>query len=165
MPDTGTRQISHVGLHVADLDRALGYYQGLLGLELVDRARRSGDQVDAILGRDGVSFDRALLRLPESNAFLELIDYGDQAGEPVDPLHGNVGTCHVAFYTDDLDETWATLEAAGSELQGEVTEIEGGVFDGGKVIYCTDPDGIRVEFLQGPPTSTAASATPTPCRS
>lgn len=150
MSELGTRQISHVGLHVADLDRSLGYYQGLLGLELLDRAERSGPQADAILGREGVRFERALLRLPESNAYLELIDYGDQAGKPVDPLHGNVGTCHVAFYTDDLDETWATLKAAGSELQGEVTVIEGGVFDGGKVIYCTDPDGIRVEFLQGP---------------
>lgn len=142
---------SHVGLHVAGLERSLGYYRDRLGLELVSEETCGGEQFEAVLGHPGAEAKLAILRLPQTDAYLELMEYVDPTGTPIDPLHGNPGTCHVAFYTHDLEETWATLEAAGSELQGEeITLIEGGVFDGGKVIYCTDPDGIRVEFLQGP---------------
>jgi lactoylglutathione lyase len=142
---------SHVGLTVRDLDRSLGFYRDLLGLELVARGTSSGRAVGEVLGYPGVQLDRAILRLPNTSAYLELLQYHNVGGTPVDPLHGNPGTCHVAFYTDDLTETWDTLKAHGSELQGEdITVIEGGVFDGGRVIYCTDPDGIRVEFLEGP---------------
>jgi lactoylglutathione lyase len=146
----GATTTDHVGLHVRDVDRSLAFYRDQLGLDLVDHGTTGEPHVGEILGYPGVELDRALLRLPNTDAYLQLVGYRNVDGTPVDPLHGNPGTCHVAFYTDDLDETWATLEANGSQLQGaDITVIEGGVFDGGKVIYCTDPDGIRVEFLEG----------------
>jgi catechol 2,3-dioxygenase-like lactoylglutathione lyase family enzyme len=151
MTSSDASETSHVGLTVRDVDRALGFYRDLLGLELVDRSTSGGQVVADVLGYPGVELDRAILRLPQTNAYLELLQYRKGEGTPVDPLHGNPGTCHLAFYTDDLTETWDTLKAHGSELQGEdITLIEGGVFDAGRVIYCTDPDGIRVEFLEGP---------------
>jgi catechol 2,3-dioxygenase-like lactoylglutathione lyase family enzyme len=144
-------ETSHVGLTITDLERSLGFYRDLLGLELVDRWTADEPRVGETIGSPGAELEVALLRLPNTRAYLELAEYKRGGGAPIDPLHGNPGSCHVAFYTDDMDETWATLEAAGSENQGDgITPIVGGVFDGGKAIYCTDPDGIRVEFLEGP---------------
>jgi lactoylglutathione lyase len=144
-------ETSHVGLNVADLERSLAFYRDRLGLELVEERTADAPYVGAVVGHPGAELRIALLRLPETRAYLELTQYVTGAGTPIDTLHGNPGSCHVAFYTDDIEETWATLEAAGSELQGEdITPIVGGVFDGGKALYCTDPDGIRVEFLEGP---------------
>jgi catechol 2,3-dioxygenase-like lactoylglutathione lyase family enzyme len=144
-------ETSHIGLTVTDLERSLGFYRDHLGLELVDRWVADEPRVGETIGAPGAELKVALLRLPNTRAYLELTEYASGGGTAIDPLHGNPGSCHVAFYTDDMDETWATLEAAGSENQGDgITPIVGGVFDGGKAIYCTDPDGIRVEFLEGP---------------
>jgi catechol 2,3-dioxygenase-like lactoylglutathione lyase family enzyme len=147
-------ETSHVGVHVTDLERSLGFYRDRLGFEVVEVTRVDSPHAGQILGRDGAEGDRALLRLPWSPAYLELLQYDDSVqGKPVDPLHGNVGTFHLAFYTHDIDSLWTSIKEGGSELQssdGAITSIEGGVFDGGKVIYATDPDGIRVEFLSGP---------------
>lgn len=154
MPAHGATETSHIGIHVTDVERSLAFYRDRLGLELVERGRVDAPHVGEILGHPGVALERALLRLPHSPAYLQLLSYDESIrGAPVDPLHGNVGTFHIAFYTHDIEALWASLEAGGSELQsrdGTITLIEGGVFDGGKVIYCTDPDGIRVEFLSGP---------------
>jgi catechol 2,3-dioxygenase-like lactoylglutathione lyase family enzyme len=150
----GATETSHIGIHVTDLERSLAFYRDRLGFEVVDVTRVDSHHAGEILGREGVEADRALLRLPLSPAYLELLQYDASVqGEPVDPLHGNVGTFHIAFYTHDLESLWASLAEGGSELQsrdGTITKIEGGVFDGGSVIYCTDPDGVRVEFLCGP---------------
>lgn len=150
-PDaTGATETGHIGLHVRDLDRSLDFYRGQLGLELVDRRTVDDDGMRAATGLPAAELDVAVLRFPETAAYLEVVKYRGAGGTPVDTTHGNPGTCHVGFYTDDLDETWATLERSGSQLQStEIVTIEGGVFDGGKVIYCTDPDGIRIELLEG----------------
>ena len=150
MTTTGATETSHVGIHVRDLERSLEFYRDRLGLEVVAQWLIQEPYVREVVGYPEADLNMAVLRLPQTNAYMEVIEYRNVEGEPVDTLHGNPGTCHLAFYTDDLEETWATLAKAGSELQGEdITLIEGGVFDGGKVIYCTDPDGIRVEFLEG----------------
>jgi catechol 2,3-dioxygenase-like lactoylglutathione lyase family enzyme len=147
----GAVDAGHIGLTVTDLDRSLRFYRDRLGLEPAGRSRTTHEQTRRVLGDLGMELEMAVLRLPNTNAYLQLLRFGNPVRTPIDPLHGNPGTCHVAFYTDDLDETWATLEATGSENQGDgITLIEGGVFDGGRCIYCTDPDGIRVEFLEGP---------------
>src|SRR5690606_9233832 len=85
---------------------------------------------------------------PETETRIRLV--GNRAGPSVDADHKNPGTCHVAFYTHDLDSTWANLAEGGTRLVStEIVKITGNVFEGGKAIYCVGPNGIRVEFLEG----------------
>ncbi len=104
--------------------------------------------ITSIIGPEAQELEVAVLRFPETHVTLRLTE---NPGAPcIDASHKNKGTCHVAFYTDDLDSTWANLEEINTRLVSDrVVEIVGGVFDGGKAIYCEGPDGYRVEFLEG----------------
>jgi predicted enzyme related to lactoylglutathione lyase len=104
----------------------------------------------AVIGLPEANLNMAILRLPGTNAFFEVLEYQNAPGRhPVDPDHANPSTCHIALYVDDIESTWATVEAAGSErVSTGIVEIPHGRLEGARVLYCTDPDGFRVEFLQ-----------------
>ena len=61
-----------------------------------------------------------------------------------DPAHG-----HICLYVDDLDATYARLEALGyTSRAGEVVTIPEGPLAGSKAVYMIDPDGFHVELYE-----------------
>lgn len=138
----------HIGLHVSDLDSALHFFCDRLQLELLSRGPEDDVMAERIIGPGAPALECAVLRFPETHVTLRLTE--NPGARVVDADARNPGTCHVAFYTDDLDSTWANLAEIGTKLVSErIVSIIGGVFDGGKAIYCVGPDGYRIEFLEG----------------
>jgi len=127
--------LDHVVLRVADLERARGFYEGVLGC-------REERRLDAL----------GLVQLRAGGSLVDLVDLagplGRAGGAPPGPEGHNVD--HVCLRIEPFDEPAlrAWLSAHGVE-PGDVADRYGA--DGtGPSLYVRDPDGNVVE-LKGPP--------------
>jgi catechol 2,3-dioxygenase-like lactoylglutathione lyase family enzyme len=142
-------QFQSIGVHTADLDRALRFFSGTLGLDVLRTGTDSDPLLQLLMDAPGAAPRTAELRIPRTPATIRIVE---NPGAPyIDTRHQNPGTCHFAFYTHDLDRSLARLAAAGSRmLSTHVHVVQGSLFDGGKVVYCSSPDGWPIELMQGP---------------
>ncbi len=122
--------IGHVHLKVADLDRALAFYHGVLGFEVV---QRMGDQA-AFLSAGGY------------HHHIGLNTWESRGGSP--PPRGATGLYHVAILYPDrasLADALRRLARAGVSLDGAADH---GVSE---ALYLRDPDGNGVELYRDRP--------------
>jgi len=138
----------HTGFQVADLDRSLAFYRDLLGFELVFQWNPQAPYIGELVGYPDVDLHSAILRQPNSEVFLELLEYRNVERTPVDTANANPGTAHVAFFVDGLDELYADLVAKGVDAVSAPVTPTIGPNKGGRVVYMIDPDGFRVEFIE-----------------
>jgi methylmalonyl-CoA/ethylmalonyl-CoA epimerase len=98
------RRIHHIGIAVADLDEAVGIYEGLFGATL-ERRERVGDQgVEAVFMRVG-------------DSRLELLaPLGDDTPVGRFLAKRGPGLHHVAYEVDDLQVSLYELATQGVEL-------------------------------------------------
>ena len=127
--DAGVR-VGHVHLKVADLDRALAFYHGVLGFEVTQRL---GGQA-AFLSAGGY------------HHHVGLNTWESRGGRP--PARGTTGLYHVAFLYPDraaLADALRRLTEAGISLDGAADH---GVSE---ALYLRDPDGNGVELYRDRP--------------
>jgi catechol 2,3-dioxygenase len=123
-------RIGHVHLKVADLDRAIAFYSGVLGFELT---QRYGPQA-AFLSAGGY------------HHHIGLNTWESAGGTPPPP--GHTGLYHTAFLYPDrasLANALRRVLAAGIPLDGAADH---GVSE---AIYLRDPDGNGVELYRDRP--------------
>jgi lactoylglutathione lyase len=118
-------------LRVGDLDRAIGFYTGVLGMQLLRR-------------RD----------YPDGRFTLAFVGYGDEAQGAVLELTHNwdvdkyelgSGYGHIAVEVDDAARACEEVKKRG----GKVVREAGPMKHGSTVIaFVEDPDGYKVEFIQ-----------------
>jgi len=152
---SGLRGLSHVGIHVRELDRSIRFYERL-GLALAARRRKDEPYTRRLVGYPDAALDVAVMATPDGDAVLEIIEYQGVARRSVDPATANPGTAHLCLLVDDLDALHAELAAEGARFVSEVQTPTAGPNKGGRVVYLLDPDGIRVELLQTSRTMTGA---------
>ena len=122
--DPGVR-IGHAHLKVADLDRALAFYSGVLGFEL---QQRFGDQA-AFLAAGGY------------HHHIGLNTWESKGGAP--PAPGTTGLYHIAI----LYPTRAALADALRRLTAAGVPLEGASDHGvSEALYLRDPDGNGIEL-------------------
>ena len=138
----------HTGIQVADLDRSVAFYRDVLGFELVFAWNPRADYIRTIVGYPDADIHAAILRMPGSDHFLEILEYRNVEKTPVDTRTANPGTAHMAFFTDDCDALYAELKAKGVDSVSAPVTPTIGPNTGGRAVYMIDPDGIRVEFIQ-----------------
>jgi|SRR5215204_4941870 lactoylglutathione lyase len=138
----------HTGLQVQDLARSVAFYRDILGFEEVFAWNPRAPYIEELVGYPGVDLHAAVLRPPNTDVFLELLEYRGVARTPVDTGTANPGTAHTAYFVDDLDTLYAELVAKGvSSVSPPVTPTIG-PNKGGRAVYLLDPDGIRVELIE-----------------
>ena len=138
---------SHVGIHVTELGRSIGFYERL-GLERVARWTKDERYSRNLVGYPQATLEVAVMAVPGSAVVLELIECRGVPRTAVDPATANPGTAHLCLRVDDLDALYEHLLAAGVEFVSEVQTPTAGPNAGGRVVYLLDPDQIRVELLQ-----------------
>lgn len=138
----------HMGLQVADLDRSVAFYRDILGFEIVFAWNPQAAYIRELVGYPDADIHAAILRLPGSDVFLELMEYRNVERTPVDTGTANPGTAHIAFYVDDLETLYADLTARGARSVSKPVTPTIGPNEGGRAVYLIDPDGIRVELIQ-----------------
>ena len=123
-------RIGHVHLKVADLDRAIAFYSGVLGFEL---QQKYGTQA-AFLSAGGY------------HHHIGLNTWESRNGTPPPP--GHTGLYHTAFLYPDrasLGDALRRVVTAGISLDGA---SDHGVSE---AIYLRDPDGNGVELYRDRP--------------
>jgi lactoylglutathione lyase len=128
---------NHVGQCVADLDRSIAFYTGLLGFE-VDRTFDVPDPAAvALLGVPAPVNCRAVY-LRRGDFQLELMRF-DREGNPgfTERVFNEPGLTHLSVSVDDLD----AVRASVADLGGTI------VSDLGVALLVRDPDGQLLELL------------------
>ena len=138
----------HTGLQVESLDRSIAFYRDVLGFEEVFRWNPQAPYIGELVGYPEVDLHAAILRMPGSDTFLELLEYRNVEREAVDTRTANPGTAHVAFFVDNLDTLYSELRGAGVASVSDPVSPTIGPNKGGRAVYMIDPDGIRVELIQ-----------------
>ena len=117
--------IGHVHLKVADLDRALAFYQGVLGFEVTQH-----------MGRDAV-----FLSAGGYHHHIGLNTWESRGGSP--PARGSTGLYHIAIRYPDR----RTLADALRRLQTAEIPLQGAADHGvSEALYVRDPDDNGVEL-------------------
>jgi catechol 2,3-dioxygenase-like lactoylglutathione lyase family enzyme len=140
------RRLSHHGLCVADLARSLAFYRDGLGFSEISRVRFSDAATQRLLGIPGAVLDAVYLR--RDGMTLELLHFprpGVELAAGPRPVN-QVGLTHLSFVVDDLDAALAQLDALGAAVLAETRIGEPG---GPRAVFVTDPDGTRIELLEG----------------
>jgi catechol 2,3-dioxygenase-like lactoylglutathione lyase family enzyme len=141
------RRLSHHGLCVSDLERAVPFYRDGLGFAEVSRLRFTDAGTQKLLGIPGVVLEAVYLR--RDGTTLELLHFpqpGTQLAAGPRPLN-QVGLTHLSFLVSDLDGVLAKLRALGATVL-EATRLDS-KGKGSNAIFVTDPDGTRIELVEG----------------
>ena len=146
------RRIDHVGITVSNLDRAIDFYCGVLGLTLLDTTRLGSPDLAALLGLDAVDATVADLDAGDGR-IVELIQYHAPAGEAIRYASSSPASMHIALAVGDLAAVRERLRAARTEVistRGITISDPGGRWDGATCLYIKDPDGAILELVQRP---------------
>lgn len=123
-------KIGHVHLKVADLDRAIAFYSGVLGFEVTQR----------------YGPEAAFLSAGGYHHHIGLNTWESKGGTP--PPKGHTGLYHTAFLYPDrkaLAEALKRVVDAGIAIEGAADH---GVSE---AVYISDPDGNGVELYRDKP--------------
>ncbi len=122
------RNIDHVVIRAADLERAIRFYCEILGCEVERRV----DNIGLIQMRAGAA----------------MIDLFDAKENPPPDGPGNMD--HFALRLDKFDEDAIHAFLSEHDIESEPSKSRYGAEGDGPSIYIKDPDGNTVE-LKGPP--------------
>ncbi|MGA3149227.1 MAG: VOC family protein [Acidimicrobiales bacterium] len=144
-----TLSFSHLGICVSDLDRSLRFYCEGLGFEQV-ASHRVGDEFSALMELEGVVVESRMLA--RDGVTIELLGYvspahtGDGRRRPMNQL----GLTHLSLRVDAVDDVASAIEKLGGTVVRDTRttfDVSGRRLD---FLYCTDPDGVRIELMHLP---------------
>ena len=120
----------HTCYRIGDIDRSVSFYEKL-GFEESRRSPIGDEAINVFMG------------LPGEDPVLELTyNHG------VDSYELGTGYNHIALTVDDLDGTLAGLGEKGIEPE-KPPYRPGGRTEGPRICFVRDPDGYRVELIEG----------------
>lgn len=125
----------HVGMTVSNMERAIDFYCGLLGLRLKLRRTSAGGE---------------LAFLDAGGGMLEIAAPATEVGPFRDVPHSEAGFRHITLAYDDVDAMIETLEASGVEI-AERPRMAYNSEMIKRVAFVRDPDGCLVELIERTP--------------
>lgn len=135
--------MSHIGICTRDLDASLRFYTEGLGFTLERTIDEIGAPFDAMMELPGM---RCRVHYIKSGGFtLELIGIaGGVTGSAERKPMNQLGFTHMTLLVDDLAATIERVERLGGKAHRE-TQVDS---DFGPMLFCTDPNGVRVELIE-----------------
>jgi len=123
---------SHVSVRASDMDRSLGFYRDLPGMELTRRRPIPKNRAEI-----------AFLKDPGGEFSLELTHYEDQKEfQQADYMKRTFD--HLAFHVTDLRGLIKKVKEAGFTVTDEPFELSPGHW----LAFIEDPDGTLIELIQ-----------------
>jgi predicted enzyme related to lactoylglutathione lyase len=145
-----TARFLHRAICVDNLEASVPFYRDGLGFAPVGEAEvEQGAWLETLTGLPGA---RRIHQRVRNGEDITLDLYAFQNPRPVGPRerrkNNQYGLTHLAFYVDNVDEWAGRIGGAG----GKVFPHTRATFrdNGTTMMYCTDPDGTRVELMQAP---------------
>lgn len=141
----GIESLGHVGIGVSDLQKALHFYVGQLGLKETFRLKHPDGSVFLVY-----------LQVDNSSTFVELFP---GTVTPSTPKLSKV--YHFGFFVGNLQATLHRLQAGGYPLPADAFKKAAKMAADGTYLYFVyDPDGNRIELSQATPQSYQGKAAP-----
>lgn len=141
----------HTGITVSDMESALVFYRDGLGLEVeYDRRYESSDWAGEVDGKKVGTGRVVFLRVPGSDAVIELWEYEDLEERSVAPPQWMPGSSHICLLVEDADAVHERVEELGftSQTGRAMTVPAGGDFGGDKFANLIDADGYVVVIYE-----------------
>jgi len=144
-----TTTFSHFGICVSDLERSLKFYCEALGFAPAE-SHTVGAEFGRLMELDGVALRSQFVR--REGIVIELLHFSspDPIGDPVRRPMNQLGLTHLSVRVDDVDAVAATVENLGGTVLVDTRttfDLSGVALD---FVYCTDPDGVRIELMRLP---------------
>jgi lactoylglutathione lyase len=125
-------RFQHVSISVSDIKRSLDFYQGLLGLRLLDHAQ----------AEDGLTAH--FLDVGNGHTLQLLSFTGAAKASQWLPDDLQTGLRHIGFKVRDVDGTTARFKQANVPFTLDPLDATGGV----RIAFFKDPDGTLLEIVQ-----------------
>jgi lactoylglutathione lyase len=139
----------HAGVTVRDLEESLRFYRDALRLEVETLRRTDGKNAAPIVGFEADRIASAMLRIPGTDARVELVEYQGIERHSASCRPCDFGSGHFSLFVDDADALYQRLLDHGFTIRGsDVVTVSWGPHAGAKVMYAIDPDGYHVELLE-----------------
>src|ERR1700692_1088285 len=139
---------SHVGICVSDLERSLRFSCEGLGFELA-QSHTVGQEFGRLMEIDDVVVQSRFIRRDGSSLELLHFEVPGHTGDPVRRPMNQLGLTHLSFRVADLDGVARRIETLGGTVV-TITRTTFGGADGLDFVYCTAPDGTRIELMHLP---------------
>lgn len=134
----------HIGLRVADMDRATAFYREVFGAQVRTAPMGYGppDAADIFAGPPDLGFRVTLLGFDDG--VVELFEFAEPHRTADDLPVPDRGILHYAITVDDVDAALdRVLRAGGARLWKEPLQVA----PDARVMYVTDPDGHVIELI------------------
>lgn len=142
-------RLSHRGMCISDVERSTRFYCEGLGFSAAERFVMDDPALATVMEVTGSAIRAQMVRNAAGVTF-ELLQFDRPAcfGPRERRPNNQYGLTHLAFYVDDMDQAAEKIRAAG----GTVHEHTRATFPQGNttMMYCSDPDGIRIELMHNP---------------
>lgn len=140
---------SHIGLCVADIERAKAFYINALGFS-EGAVFDADNRMKELLGL-AADIDMTSQMMVLDTFVVELIYFNSPTAikaETPRPMN-LLGMTHLSFIVADVDAAAAHLVACGASLLPTTrTTVEFPGSDPTELVFCTDPDGNRIELYK-----------------
>ncbi|MFT5481842.1 MAG: putative enzyme related to lactoylglutathione lyase [Halieaceae bacterium] len=146
MANQATVSISHFGICCSDVQRSADFYSEALGFELAVSIDNLGSPFDILMELPGAELSVRQMKCGEVT--IELIGYpqGEVVGSAERRPTNQLGFTHMTLVVDDVDAVAARIAQCGGTVHAQ-TRIDSHF---GPIVFCTDPDGVRIELMQPP---------------
>jgi catechol 2,3-dioxygenase-like lactoylglutathione lyase family enzyme len=146
--------VGSIGMSVADVERSMAFYSGVLGFEKVSDVEVWGGDYERLQGVFGLRMRVVRMRLGDES--IELTEYLTPRGRPFPPdSRGNDRWFqHIAIIVSDMDRAYAWLRqhrvqhaSPAPQRLPDWNASAAGI----RAFYFRDPDGHFLEILWFPP--------------
>ncbi len=134
--------LMHIAICTSDLDKSLNFYTQALGFEHEREIPALGSPFDQLMELPGTVLHVHQIKLGENR--LELVGLSTETQGNKERLPVNqLGFTHMTLTVDDIENALLRIEEFGGKVIKE-TAIDSPF---GKIVFCTDPDGTRIEIM------------------
>ena len=120
-------KLDHIHLRTTDPEAMAGWFEKMLGAEVIRTMQRGAPRID--------------LKLGGANIFIAPVETGD--GVNAAPTTPYRGLDHFGLSVSGIDAIAADLKAKGVEFTREPTTVRPGV----RVCFIRAPEGVSIELL------------------
>lgn len=145
-------RLEHVNIVVADMERSLAFYVGLLGMRQTLDTVLEGAWIEQVSGLAGVKARCVFCEPSEGGVRFELLQYLSPPGQtlPANTLANTHGLRHIALEVTDMDAWHSRLTDAGVTFISPPVEVPfplpGNLRK--RLCYLRDPDGVLLELAE-----------------
>ena len=138
--------ISHIGICCANIEESIAFYTGALGFTHERSIDAIGPPYDTLTELPGITCCAHYMQCGDIT--IELIGYPDSkvSGTKERRPMNQLGFTHMTLIVEDVEAVAEQVVQYGGQIHAE-TRIDSPY---GPMLFCTDPNGVRIELMQSP---------------